>query len=179
MKKLILALLLAAAATASTFGQGTVTFGNTSGLFATPADRLVYYLTDPIKGTQWRAQLYWSATSSGTLLAVDSNPASFRSTSTSLAGTWVQQEKIVPATQGSTVFLQVRVWDSSSGGATYETAGMKGGSDLFTWRVPATGDPANAQVMENFRAFAIMPEPSTFALAGMGILGLIVARRRK
>jgi hypothetical protein len=33
--------------------------------------------------------------------------------------------------------------------------------------------------MENFRAFSLIPEPGTFALAGLGILGFVVARRRK
>lgn len=184
MKKLLITILLAAAGTLSTFAQGTVTFGNTSGLFATPADRYVYagQIGNPanlLKGTQYRAQLYWSVTSSGTFEAVDSNPAAFRSTSTTLPGTWVQQDKIVPAAQGSTVFLQVRVWDST-GGSSYETSSAYARSDTFSWRVPVTGDPPTAAIMENLRAIGPMvPEPSTFALAGVGLIGLVMARRRK
>jgi hypothetical protein len=186
MKKIVLTLLLAAAGTASMFAQGTVTFGNSTSLFATAADRYVYLnqtgvAANLLKGTQYRANLYFSQTAGGAFTLVDANPAAFRSTTTASPGTWVQQDKIVPGVQGTTVFLQVRVWDSTFG-TTYETrtGGFSGISDAFSWKLPVSGqDPASAQIMEGLRSFAVVPEPGTFALAGLGLLGLVMARRRK
>jgi len=186
MKKIVLTLLLAVAGTASLFAQGTVTFGNTTSIFATAADRFVYFnatgiSANLVKGTQYRAQLYFGQTAGGTFTAVDATPQAFRATTTTLAGTWLQTDKIVPGVQGTTVFLKVVAWDSTFG-ATFETVtgGLRGSSDPFAWKLPVSGqDPPSAQIMEGLRSFAIVPEPGTFALGGLGLLGLAIFRRRK
>jgi len=185
MKKTILSLLLAVAGTASLFAQGTVNFANVATAFTTTADRLVYLNTVgtvAVVGTQFKAQLYASDSANGTFTAVDATPSSFRVTTTSNPGTWSTVNKIIPAplgAEGNNIFLKVAAWDSTTGN-TFETATRRGISDAFAWKVPAAGDPPGAVAMENFRAFAIVvPEPGTFALAGLGLLGLVMARRKK
>jgi len=189
MKKTLLTILLAVAGAASVFAQGAVNFSNIPSAFTTTADRFVYLDTvggTKLGGTQFRAQLYASATANGTFTAVDSTPQAFRVTTSLNVGTWVapSQNKIIPAplgADGNNIFLQIRVWDSTFG-STYEAAvgkGSWGSSDAFAWKVPAPGDPPGAVAMENLRAFALVPEPGTFAFAGLGILGLVMARRRK
>jgi len=113
-----------------------------------------------------------------------------RGSSTTLPGIWTGglATKIIPApfgTKDSDVFLQIRAWDSTAG-ATYEQARASGQlvyagvSAPFLYHVPPDGSAGGAYAMDNFRAFAVVvPEPGTFALAGLGILGLVMARRRK
>jgi len=201
MKKIVLSVLLAAAGTASVFAQGTVTFGNAPATFNTVADRYIYQ--DAVgtqnggillKGTQFKVQLYaglTAAEAAASSIAVDSTPSNMRGTSTTLPGIWTGglATKIIPApfgTKDSDVFLQIRAWDSTGGINTYEQARATGQSIYtgvstpFLYHVPPDGSAGGAYAMDNFRAFAVViPEPSTFALAGLGILGLVMARRRK
>jgi hypothetical protein len=89
---------------------------------------------------------------------------------------------------GTVVTLQVRAWDINYG-ATYEAAfanpanaGPFGKSALFAYQIPATAaDPVANFFMNNFLAFTIIdvPEPSTFALVGLGAAALVIFRRRK
>jgi hypothetical protein len=184
MKKILLSVLLAAAGTASLFAQGTVSFDNKVA-FTTPADRFVYQDAvgtanggKLLVGTQFKAQLYAGVDASS--LAPADVSAAFRVPTTTSPGTWSGGTRTIPFTAGQAATLVVRVWDSSTG-TTFENAtGYKGSSDPFTYVVPPAGSPASAFYMEGLRAFAVVvPEPGTFALAGLGILGLVMARRRK
>jgi hypothetical protein len=199
MKKIVLSVLLAAAGTASMFAQGTVTFANAVNTFATTADRYIYQDAvgaggTLLKGTQFKVQLYaglTAADAAASLNAVDTTPSNMRGQTTTLPGVWTGglTSKVIPApigTKDTDIFLQIRAWDSTGGIATYEQARASGqaiytgASTPFLYHVPADGSAAGAYAMENFRAFAVViPEPSTFALAGLGILGLVMARRRK
>lgn len=84
---------------------------------------------------------------------------------------------VAPATTGT---FQIRVWDNANG-ATWDTALVRGQSLLFN--VSNLGDgvltlPAD---MANFQSFSlyVVPEPSTFVLAGLGAAALLIFRRRK
>jgi len=204
MKKSILT-LVALSATFSVMGQGYINFstrvsgvvvghvygadpanqritGNTAS--ETPAGSTVY----PgalLAGTGFYAQLFVDL--GGGFTPVAGTLTTFR-TGATLGGTPMP---VVTAVQGvpihATGTFQVRAW--SNGGTasmnTYDAAvnaGLPAGnSDAF--QVANLGDgvlefPAD---MVNFRSFnlTIVPEPSTFVLAGLGAAALVIFRRRK
>jgi len=187
LKKLALSVALVASAV-SAFGQGSVNFNNGGLAFKTVADRNVYLNTVGTAnggtlavGTKYKVQLYVGS-SADALQPIVTTPASFRATAG--AGTWSGGNRdLVTSTttyaQGASLFLAVRAWDSTTG-ATWETATFRGDSGAFAYTAPPTGTlDATQFYMENLRAFAVVvPEPGTFALAGLGILGFVMMRRR-
>jgi len=176
LKKIALSLAIMATAV-SVFAQGTVNFNNNVA-FTTTADRNVYDKDGVtlLIGTQFKAQLYAGADASS--LTAQGTVRSFR-VAPNGPGTWSGGTTTINGfTAGQTVTLAVRVWDVGTG-ATYEAATYKGTSSAFTYTIPAAGSPPPAFYMEGLRSFAVVPEPGTFAFAGVGLLGLIMARRRK
>lgn len=67
-------------------------------------------------------------------------------------------------------------------GATYETSTIRGHSASFTLNSaaapPVPGMGGSPGLMGTFAVVGV-PEPSTFALAGLGLAGLLIFRRRK
>lgn len=204
MKKIILTSIMSVAAAAA-FAQGTVNFLNDSGTLTSPPDRLVRFGTGtttgnvfgtntaPVVGTNFQAQLYYGASTApdSALVAVSSVPARFRASSTTLPGVWAGGGLRTFSGfdfGGGQIKLQVRVWDILAG-ATFDQAlaagGVIGQSQSFLYTLPATaGDPPGNFIMSGFTTFsvaggAIVPEPATFALAGLGAAALLVFRRRK
>lgn len=197
MKKVtILASLFALGLFAQAADQ-VVTFSNKKGAFADNTARLVTYdatfgalagqpvRSDAPTGSSYVAQLF---VVNGAVSTPFGTPAAFRtSTSASFAGTWDAPAGGVTLTgipQYTTVQLQVKVWDSTAG--TYDQAVAlgkgAGSSTVFSFTdahsLPIAG--AFDQSMVNLQAFSIsqVPEPSTIALAGLGIAGLMVLRRK-
>ena len=188
--------------------QGHVTFQNNLP-FQTPdptgGNRLVYEVGTspkavsvvtgvPLIGTQFVAELY-AGTTGDSLVPVTSSISRFRATTTARPGIWTVRTLsglpndflLIPVDFGSTVFLQVKVWDFDSNGgtiasSTYETAsGLKGQSIVFTYQVPAEGDLVPSDYfMEGLQAFSIfaVPEPAVLALSCLGVAGLFLCRRR-
>jgi len=165
--------------------DGGVRSGNTSS--ETPAEAQTY-AGAVLQGSGFSAQLFaanLAGQAEGTLTSVAGSLTSFRTGST--AGT-------IPASVISvaqvpihgTGTFQLRAWDNNNGAFTsYDAAAAagfaSGKSALFT--VSNLGDgvldfPAD---MANFRSFnlTIVPEPSTFVLAGLGTAALLIFRRRK
>jgi hypothetical protein len=79
-----------------------------------------------------------------------------------------------------TYTMQAQAWyNVGAGNAAYNTAtGNIGRSTLFTVNVTASPTPVNSTVFPGFQVSAV-PEPSTFALAGLGAAALLLFRRRK
>jgi hypothetical protein len=178
MKKLIpLAVLLAGAT--GVLAQ-TIDFNNTR-TFATPADRLVRNVDGSLLvGTDFVAQLYYGA-DAGSLQPVTSNPVRFRNLPASdpLAGTWSGATRTLTGfNAGDVVTVQIRAWNGA-GGATYDTAAVRGLSGTFTYRIPAAGSLPTDYYIENFRTFTLVPEPSIIGLGLVGAGALLLLRRRK
>lgn len=188
MKKLIPFLVLLAGTTGAL--AQTVSFRNTDAFTTTTTnsttgftDRLVRDASGGLLvGTQYRAQLYYGAVG-GSLNPVTSNPVSFRDPANpgtvGIEGTWVGATRTLGGfTAGQTVVLQVRAWDAT-GGATFDTAALRGQSRTFLYTIPAAGSVPSDFYMEGFGGFNVVPEPSVIGLAMVGAGALFLLRRRK
>jgi len=156
--------------------------------FLIEADRLVRDVSfAPLVGTNYMAQLYYGpeGASPDSLVPLTTNPARFRSPTTTTPGTWIGNYRFMEGLAiGQIATLQVRVWDSTAGASWEEAVGagfgetQHGSSALFLYQVPLTGPPA-AFYIENFRGFTLVPEPSIVALAVSGAVVGVLLRRRK
>jgi len=114
-------------------------------------------------------------------------PASFRNVPVTdpLAGTWIGQIRTIPGLPAdATVDLAVRVWDAyfSSYDAAIASGGNAGQSATFSYRNALSEPPLESDTyMVNFSGFDIptLPEPGTYALAVLGLGGLLLRSRRK
>ena len=177
MKKLIPFLVLLVGVTGA-MAQGVVNFNNN--VLQAPPSRLVLSDTGaPLVGTNWAAQLYYGTTADS-LQAHTALPSRFRVTTTMSPGTWSGGNRtLAGGGVGTTLFMQVRVWDTTRG-ATYEAAtGTKGQSEVFAYNqvLSTPAAPADTQML-NFQGFAV-PEPSVIALGLIGAGALFMLRRRK
>jgi len=189
MKKLIVT-TLASFATLAAFAQGQVNFVNVSG--SPPLNAPIFdglNTTVKLAGANYQAGLYAGPTS--TSLAYVGNSTAFltgggagyfnggTTTLTGIAG-------------GATAWLSVWAWDATLGGttagATLTQAIASGKPDVYGFSAPfsvVTGNPAGSPpttpaVMVGLTSFTmVVPEPSTFALAGLGAAALMIFRRRK
>lgn len=157
-----------------------VTYGPTFGALAgTPV------VNGVPAGVSYSAQL-GTVNPDGSGFTAVGNPANFRSVpqSDGLAGTWSGANRTVvgPAVD-ATINLAVRVWDSSF--ANYDASlaggGAYGQSAVFSYKNALSAPPATTDTyMANFAGFEIniVPEPSTYALAALGLGGLLFLRRK-
>ncbi|MCX6871495.1 MAG: PEP-CTERM sorting domain-containing protein, partial [Verrucomicrobia bacterium] len=119
----------------------------------------------------------------------------FRASTTTYPGSWNPAAAGGPGALGtltgfaggSTVTLQVRVWDSSVAGvgaaqALTKTAGT-GLSETFTYAIPADplAIPGGMGGLKSFNLAAggsVVPEPTTIALGALGAAALLLRRRK-
>lgn len=184
MKKLLITVALTAAVCVSTYAQGTVDFRNRiTGTLDVPV--FAQDTTTRLGDAGYVAQLYFSATETGSYAPVSAAPAVFR-TGTG-AGYWNagadSTRTLTGITAGGTAWLQVRVWELALG-STYEAAvaagSLNGMSDPFSIVTGGGGTPpASPAFMLGLTSFALVPEPSTIALGVLGLAGLLAIRRRK
>jgi hypothetical protein len=148
------------------------------------------------------AQLYYgsSTATAASLIAVSTAPGTLRSSTSASAGTWFGNgtRTLAGFNPGDTVNLQVRVWDISKGTdynqaiadcVAYNNTAVGfnwfGASTIFQYTIPTNPTPAPSEFnMNNFTGFSLTfifdcPEPSTFALTGLGAAALVFLRRRR
>jgi hypothetical protein len=181
MKKLLLTLALAAVAT-YTYAQGTIQFANGASTRFRINDVLPLNASvgGPVGGT-YTFGVYVGTTAD----ALSAQPVGPLGTNTSTGGLMSApnpQAYAVPGEPGATVFVQIRGWESRF--TTWEAgqAGLHGqtavravvlgpgtGPGTVVWGAGAT----------QFQAINLVPEPSTIALAVIGLGSLLLFRRRK
>jgi hypothetical protein len=186
MKQKLALLMTLAASAASLMAQGTVNFQNGG-----PGVNAI--IRDPsavaLDGSAYRADLFWA-------LGTVTDPNSLQSAGFSTAfgtgpsaGYFFGGVAGIPgtaATGGQVITVQVRAWRLADG-ATWLAASTAGGAqhgqgNLF--QVTTGGGPNPPPFFTAMTAFSltqnpIIPEPSTFVLAGLGIASLLLFRRRK
>jgi hypothetical protein len=203
MNKLILAVGIAVCA-GSVLAQGTITFGNHIGgsvmapiYGRSPADLNVNQMTGNtaagipagsalytgamLAGDAYDVQL-WAGPDAGSLAAVSTvrhfgpgNGAGYFASST---------ETIPTVAGGQIAILQVRAWDNLGGAATTWDQAVAANADLgmsmYFASQPLGGGiiaPPNMIGLTSFNIHLI-PEPTVFALAGLGAALLLMFRRR-
>lgn len=187
MKKLLLTVALVAVASVS-FGQGTIQFVN--GTLTKVKLAGATSTVDVPTTTAINYGIFWG-TASDNLALVPTLGASSTTAAGIIAGGASATFAIPGAAELSTVWLQVKGWDASFGSdwATAKTGGtwfgetavrqvtLAGalGPGTVIWQT-ATGTNPN-----RFTPLTLtpVPEPSTFALAGLGAAALLIFRRRK
>ena len=182
-------LVAASALAVSAFGQGQINLNHRGLALVNDA------AGKPLTGTSFFAQVWYGASAS--TINQSFAPSPFRVSTTSSPGSWNPAATGGPGAigtltgfaPGSTVTLQVAVWDSSIAGVGAAQALAKapgtGLSETFTYAIPT--DPlAIPGGMENLKSFnlaagggtPVVPEPTTIALGALGAAALLWRRRK-
>ncbi len=149
----------------------------------------------PLTGTSFVAQVWYG--SSASTINQSFAPSPFRVSTTTSPGTWNPAATGGPGTlatlvgfkPGSTVTLQVAVWDSSIAGVGAAQALAKapgtGLSETFTYAIPTDplAIPGGMEGLKSFNLVAsggtpVIPEPTTIALGALGAAALLWRRRK-
>jgi hypothetical protein len=189
MKKLIVT-TLASLATLAAFGQGQIAFVNlnaAAGVNAPVFDGV--NTTVKLTGANFQAGLYAGTTSANVAYIGNSTPFFTGGGAGYFSGGTVTLTGIAG---GATAWLQVWAWDTTLGGtvtgATLAQAIASGKPDVYGKSTPfsvvaadpTTSPPQTPSALVGLQSFSfIVPEPSTFALAGLGAAALMIFRRRK
>jgi hypothetical protein len=191
MIRLIVAIGLLASVGFNAFAQGIGTF-EFMNVGVTP-DRLIYvdnYL-GPVKaaGTGYQIAVYWgpSGAPENALVQLGA-PTTFLDSPGEGQFNGGARTIFGLSEDGGVVALQARAWDVSSG-ASYEEAlanpaGRTGKGPVFDMKLKDPSDPfepiPRLGYAAGWQGFAIaVPEPSTGALAAIGVAGLVLLRRRR
>jgi hypothetical protein len=177
-KALLLLTTIWMAAGVASYGQGTVNF-NTRVVPEVEARVFNVDGTSPLAGTQFTAQL-WGGPSPDNLQPIPT-VTTFRTGAGAGFVTPAGEVAVPGVAGGGTAHLQLRAWDNTTG-ATWETAGLKGASPTFT--VSGLGNPGAVPPtpppnLVGLQSFALVPEPSTIALAVLGAVALFLRRRKQ
>ncbi len=181
--KAMRAALLAAASltvTLTSFAQGTIDFSNikTAGrprisLWCAPGGTTPEYIAGP----DYLVDILVKNPSTGNFEGILKNGAAFTGVAPLTgvnAGLFSGGTLVVPfVAPDSKADVKVRAWDVRTG-ATYASALYKNEISFSIDRLGGAGSPPTLPaVLANFQSFAFCPEPSTYALGGLG-LGLVV-----
>jgi PEP-CTERM motif len=167
-------------ASASLFAQGQFNFNNLSGarpkIFGVDG-------TTPIAGVGFLVDVLVKNPATGNYEGIQRNGVDFTGIaplSGANAGLFSGNVVTVPfVAPGATADVRVRAWDVSSG-ATFSSALISGSVDFTVGPLGGGSPPAPPASMANFASFqlAVIPEPSTYALAALGLGGLLLFRRK-
>jgi hypothetical protein len=165
--------------------QGVVLFANQ------PLARRVFGpdCVTPLSGTQYRAELLYQNVA-GQWVAHPQTADFFPASITSLQGYWNGSIRtlvgaggvpsIADPTRANPVQMQIRFWDTTTG-ASYDSATFRMQSTIFNY-IEEFDSPAGTddKYMKSFQPPILLscPEPSVFALAGVGVVVLLLRRRR-
>lgn len=187
MKKLLLTISLVALTATLSFAQGTVTFQNGTLNRATLVTPGVSTVQVPTTAGLINYGLFWGTTA-GSLSLVPTLGVN----STASAGIIVAPNPYpIPGTAGGdSVFLQVKGWSASFGNdwqAAKAQGQWYGETRVVQTTLAPTAGPGtvlwqSASGTANDRFFPLVlnpvPEPTSFALAGLGAAALLIFRRR-
>lgn len=207
MKKVLLT-ISAVALASSVFAQGTVVFNNrvagsvfTRVYLGGTDQRAGNGATDtPVGTTDWTGftQLIGAGYSAALLAAPGANAEAsalvYQAGSLTTFRTGTAAGQIAPLTvtlsnvagDAPAATFQMVAWDNKGGtigswsAALADPQGVLGRSPLFTVNAigGAFNTPPNLTGLQSFNIFPV-PEPSTFALAGLGAAAMLIFRRRK
>jgi hypothetical protein len=160
--------------------------GNTQAGF--PAESQTY-LGPLLAGSGFSAQLFFAVglnQPESALIPLASSLTTFR-TSATFAGTLAPSFQSLPGVAvGGAATLQLRAWDNAGGTLlSYDLAAAAGraAGKSVVFNIEGLVDATNPAppTMNGLRSFniTIVPEPSTFVLAGLGAAALVIFRRRK
>jgi hypothetical protein len=186
MKKQLLAISLSLLAVVSVRAQGTFAFNNFSPTVDAPIRDLANVAITDTTGRYVATAAYIVGASQPTGDAV--NPSVNLQVISGLSANFAgfggyflpSQPAISGQAVGTVLTLVIRAWDTQSG-ATWATSTVRGQSAGFNYTLVSASTPGPDPVgltgfqMQN----VVVPEPSTFALAGLGALSLLLFRRRK
>jgi hypothetical protein len=182
-------LVVASALAVSAFGQGQINLNNRGLALVNDASG------KPLTGTSFVAQVWYGASAS--TLTSSFAPSPFRASTTTYPGSWNPAATGGPGAiatltgfaPGSTVTLQVAVWDSAIAGVgAAQALAAKSGTGLsqtFTYAIPADplAIPGGMEGLKSFNLAAggvvpVGPEPTTIALGALGAAALLLRRRK-
>jgi len=204
MKRLLLTLAVVTVSAVTGYSQGQVTFGNVASgngvsinpnpAFAAPGQGAA----GAFIGANYSVQLLWApqgtyANTAAFLAAAigNSGPVAFYGATgggPATDGAGLFDGGVVPTPAGTSMpagayTMAARAWFNGGTFTTFNAAlnagGNTGYSELFN--ISAVVFPATPQTttFAPFTVGAVVPEPSTFALAGLGAAALLLFRRRK
>lgn len=184
LKSLVLGLVLAAGVSTSMAQDGNINFATFNNNPAKGKVSLPVVMGGaPAFGPNYVGQLY-GGISSGSLSPI----GTVQAFSSAVPGYISATPSLVTATgsaPGDSYFYALRAWDAASGSfAQAVQTGVSGTSAILGVVLGGTdafGGFFTTPTANGFASFnmVLAPEPTTFALAGLGIAALLVARRRK
>lgn len=179
MKKLILTTLLSFAAASVSLGQGLLNFSSLApgappvlGLDGTPvggANYLVELLVlNPTSGN-FEGGLQLGGNTLGPIEVRTGNAAGLFTAGGTVTVPFVAG--------GDEATMLVRAWDTTTG-ADYAAAVIKG-ETTFTMTLGGPAPTPPNGILPHYQGIQLVPEPSTYALAALGLGGLLYFRRKK